>query len=429
MIHARPTLRYTTLSAVYLGVSFLWNSIHPIILPILLLAYGSEATKNTRLGLLTFVGLLLAMVVQPLSGALSDSTRHRLGRRRPWIVAGTLAALLALAGLALARRLWVVAACYLVLQVASNALVGPANALIPDEVAEPKRGLSSGLKNLLDMAGILLAALIAGRLMGGGEGRAALNLALVGAVLAITATLTVCTRAARAAPEPAADALAACDAEPPSLRERLSIHSGGPAGYGRLLISRFWLLLATYLVQSFALYYFRDALALSNPAAAMGSLMTAIGIPMALAALPAGILSERWGRRGLSVAACVLVAAGLGALLGARSLSTIRVLGALVGFGMGTYVSVNWAWATDLVPAREAGKYLGLANLATAGPSALSRLTGPLIDLANGWRNNAGYSLLFALAAASAVLALILTLRIPETRGPRSRRIPTPLAG
>jgi len=103
-------------------------------------------------------------------------------------------------------------------------------------------------------------------------------------------------------------------------------------------------------------------------------------------------------------------------------LAAIRALGAVVGLGMGIFVSVNWAWATDLVSPQEAGKYLGLANLATAGPSALSRLMGPLVDVVNGWRANAGYRMLFTSGAAAAALALYLTLRVPETRGPYAGR-------
>ncbi len=77
------------LNAYWFGLSFMWIGLHPILLPIILLGFADE-TKNTLYGLLTFVGLLVALVTQPLSGALSDYTRHRLGRRRPWMLLGAL---------------------------------------------------------------------------------------------------------------------------------------------------------------------------------------------------------------------------------------------------------------------------------------------------------------------------------------------------
>ena len=77
------------LNAYWVGLSFMWNSLHPIILPAVLLNYVPDAKKNTYLGLLTFLGLILAMVIQPLSGALSDGWKSRFGRRRPLMVLGT----------------------------------------------------------------------------------------------------------------------------------------------------------------------------------------------------------------------------------------------------------------------------------------------------------------------------------------------------
>ncbi len=78
------------LNAYWVGLSFMWNALHPIILPAILLNYVPDAQKNTYLGLMTFVGLMIAMVVQPISGALSDGWVSKWGRRRPLMVIGTL---------------------------------------------------------------------------------------------------------------------------------------------------------------------------------------------------------------------------------------------------------------------------------------------------------------------------------------------------
>jgi MFS family permease len=77
------------LNAYWVGLSFMWNALHPILLPAVLLNYVPDAKKNTYLGLLTFVGLIIAMIVQPISGSLSDRWKSRFGRRRPLAVLGT----------------------------------------------------------------------------------------------------------------------------------------------------------------------------------------------------------------------------------------------------------------------------------------------------------------------------------------------------
>jgi MFS family permease len=205
---------------------------------------------------------------------------------------------------------------------------------------------------------------------------------------------------------------------PLRLRAILRIKLRGHGSYVRLLVTRFAVLLGTYAVQSFALYYVRDAFQMANPARVIGRFMVVIALSVTVAAYPAGVLSERWGRRGLSIAACAMTGIGMILLAFTRDLYAFWFIGALIGLGMGIFSSVNWAWATDLVPRSEAGKYLGLSNLATAGSAATSRLFGPFIDLANAQHANAGYLMLFVLAAAGAFVALVLTTAIPETRPP-----------
>ena len=58
---------------------------------------------------------------------------------------------------------------------------------------------------------------------------------------------------------------------------------------------------------------------------------------------------------------------------------------------MGAFNSANWALATDLVAKGEEARYLGIANMATAGGAALARAIGPAIDFFNGRSAGSGY--------------------------------------
>ena len=122
------------LNAYWVGLSFKWNALHPIILPAVLLNFVPDARKNTWLGLLTFAGLLLAMVIQPVAGAVSDGWASRWGRRRPLIVLGTLFDFVFLALLAWAGGLTWLIVGYIGLQFSSNIAQGPAQGLLPDRV-------------------------------------------------------------------------------------------------------------------------------------------------------------------------------------------------------------------------------------------------------------------------------------------------------
>jgi Na+/melibiose symporter-like transporter len=400
------------LNAYWLGLSFMWNSIHPLILPLLILQLGGLA-PNTAYGMLTFLGLFVALVIQPVSGALSDYSRTRWGRRRPWMVAGTALSILWLFAMVASRSYLGIAISYMGLQLCSNLAHGPAQGLIPDLVPDDRRGVASGIKNLFEMLGVIVASLVISRLVG------ISHTALISATLLISvvlvASLAVTGRGIQEETDPAQAPMV-----PYSLwhqvREVMNIRVREHSGYAKLLASRFCVFLGIYAVQAFAFFYFMDVLEIQAPARAMGSMMTVIGISVLVSVYPAGLLSERWGRKRLSLAACGIVAFGMALLTVLRQPGWIPVLGIVIGIGMGIFNSVNWAWATDLVPASEAGKYLGLSNLATAGSAATSRLFGPLIDLVNRWSPNMGYFVLFAIATLATLVGLWITLRVPETR-------------
>ncbi len=136
-----------------LALSALWGSLHSIILPMRLLDFVAESEKNTYLGLLTLSGLLLAMAVQPVAGAISDRSIFTWGRRRPYILIGTLVAVLLIPGIGLAGSYTAIFITYCLLQVSTNIAQGPFQAFIPDLVPGNKRGLASGVKCLLEIIG------------------------------------------------------------------------------------------------------------------------------------------------------------------------------------------------------------------------------------------------------------------------------------
>jgi MFS family permease len=193
--------------------------------------------------------------------------------------------------------------------------------------------------------------------------------------------------------------------------------------YARLIASRFLILLGIYAVQGFVQYYIRDMLQVPNPAEVTGNLMATIGLALTLLVFPAGLLSDRFGRQPLNLLSGILAALGIFLLAFARSIPSLTLFGGIIGIAMGIFLSVNWAMATDLIPQEQAGKFLGLSNLATAGSGAVSRLAGPLIDGLNALRPGAylGYPALFFLASASTLLGALLILRIHATPKPAPR--------
>jgi MFS family permease len=91
----------------------------------------------------------------------------------------------------------------------------------------------------------------------------------------------------------------------------------------------------------------------------------------------------------------------------------VLVAGAFLGLGTGTFMAANWALGTDLVPAKDAGRYLGISNLAGAGAGIVgSSIGGPLADYFNGIQHGLGYPVVFALYGGLFLLSILLLPKI-----------------
>jgi len=399
---------YIFINVYWFGLAFLWNGLHPIILPAVLIYMVPESLKNTYLGGMTFAGLILAMIIQPLAGALSDRSRSRFGLRRPWMAAGTLASAVILVAMGFSENFWWLLVTYIFLQIASNTAHGPAQGLIPDLVPEERLGTASGFKNLFDMAGLVVASLVAGQLMGNDNPKQAIAVIII--VLLTSAFFTIFTTREKPASE------APPQSSGNSLRELLNFDYKRYPDYARLILSRFLILIGIYTLQSFIQYFISDRLGMPNPAEVTGNLMATIGVAITLIVFPAGAISDRIGRKRLNVISGGLAALGIFLVIFAQNVTHLYIVGAIIGIATGVFVSVNWALAMDLIPGEEAGKYMGLSNLATAGAAAVSRLGGPLIDGVNALQPGAylGYSVLFVLAAIFALSGTLLLQRVQK---------------
>lgn len=399
-----------TLNACWIGISFLWNALHPIILPAVLLNFVPDTQKNTWLGMLTFIGLIVAMIVQPLSGALSDGWRSRWGRRRPLIVIGTLFDLVFLTILGWAGGLTWLFIGYIGLQFSSNIAHGPMQGLLPDHVPQNQLGAASSLKTLMDMSTLIVASLLAGRLMDASTRDATLVLGVVMGVLFVSTSITVLGIRETPSFSSSGSSLA-------ELRRMFRIDFRKHIAYWWLIAERALFLLGIYGVQAFAQYYLQDVLRVPDPPRQTGDLLASITVGLVILVIIGGWLTDRFGAKKVLYAASAVAAIGMFLMLLARDTRTLTLFGLILGGGIGLFLTSNWALANALAPKEEAGKFLGLTNLATAGSGALARLEGPAIDALNAvapgqwW----GYTALFLFGTTCIIASLFLLRRIDET--------------
>jgi Na+/melibiose symporter-like transporter len=397
------------------ALTALWQSLHTIILPLRLLDFVPEAQKNTYLGLLTLSGLFLAMLVQPIAGAISDRSSFRWGQRRPFILIGGVAALLIIPGIGLAGGFAAIFIVYCLLQLASNTAQGPFQAFIPDLVPQDKHGLASGVKALFEIIGgvilVYLASIFMDRYFAGeGSWWLWLVLGILGIVLLGTMIITLITvKETPAIPVGRrASLLAALDQ---TVREVTANRD-----MIWFLASRLLVYMAFATIQQFALYFLRDVIGVTNPAEATARFSIFAVVGMLIVVWPAGYLSDRIGRKPVIVASGLLGALGVAIIALSQQYGTILWAAGIIGMAMGTFNSTNWALATDLVAEGEEARYLGIANMATAGGAALARAIGPAIDFFNSQSPELGYQFMLLVCLAYFIAGSVLITRIKVHR-------------
>jgi Na+/melibiose symporter-like transporter len=402
---------YVKITIFGFATTALWQSLHSIILPQRLLDFVPETQKNTYLGLMTLTGLLLAMLVQPIAGAFSDRSRTKRGRRLPYVLVGGIATLLILPGVGLAGGFAGLFIVYCLLQVSSNVAQGPYQALIPDMVPQEKHGLASGVKALLEIVGGVILVYISSIFIdyyATGEGSGWLWLVLGILALVILGTLIATMITVRENPGGASKRQTSIGAALlQTIREML-----GRREVVWFLASRMLVYMAFTTIQQFALYYLRDVIGVDNPAEATARFLVIAVVGMLIVVWPAGYFADKIGRKPLTLGAGLVGALGIGIIFSSQEYNTILWAAGLIGVAMGAFNSANWALATDLVVKGEEARYLGIANVATAGGAALARVIGPVIDFFNGKRDLLGYNVMLAVCIAYFVIGALLVLKV-----------------
>ncbi len=431
-----PRSRLIALSVYWVAIGYLWQGLHTLILPDLVLQLVGETYKGTALSLMENLGLLMATVWQPVAGAISDHTSTRWGRRHPFILGGTLADIPFLLGIALSGSYWLLAVFYILLQTSSNTAHGPYQALLPDVVPEEQRGEASGYYGVANMAGLLVGVVGVGATYAS-FGRLA-AIASIAAVLVLAMAVTVVF---------VRDDTPAAPGAFPGLRRLLVDTFAQPIrnrDFMWITACRLLVLMGLVGIQTFIFYFFYDTWFQGASAKTISATTTLIGLVIAIssvASLPAGMLSDRIGRRQLVVLSGVLASIGMVGLVFshyvwvpsaildplARLLAVppaavqAMIYGIPIGIGVGAFMSVNWALMTDFIPQAQSASYMGFFNIATAGSGILTRLiAGGLLDYFNAQGSllglKAGYPVVFTLCALWTLAGGVVVLKAREGR-------------
>jgi MFS family permease len=353
-------------------------------------------------GVVLGVGGLAGVVAGPLAGAMSDRTRSRWGRRRPWALGGTWIAAVCLAVAGFAAGPVAVGAAWTGVSVGIAIVSAALTAMIADQLPEAQRGTAASLASSAQAVGIIV-----------GVGTVVVlaltvdvSYLVLGGFIAVVGTL-----AALVLPDPPGHPAATSGRDSGALRS-LRDRDFGWMISGRLVVN-IGNALGTTLLLFFLMY------GLGQGAAAEDNLLMAIVVYtvfVVLASFGSGWWSDRTGRRRMPTVASAMIQALASLLLAfVPSWEMTLVAAALLGVGYGAFMTTGLAFATDLLPdERSHARDLGMVTVS----AALGQLLGPLIGAALVALAG-GFWLLFLAGAVLSVLGGLMTAgareRTPQT--------------
>ncbi len=404
-----------TISAFSFGSTAFAMALGVLVLPLLVLRVGPEEMKNTLLGIMGLAGLAVAMAVQPLTGRMSDRTTSLCGRRAPYIMVGGVAASIGVFLLPVAAGPVALTLALMAVQLCLNIALGPYYALIRDLAPKARRGATSSVKLMADAGGAVVSLVMLAFLLGNYAASQQvvwlwLSLGFISLVLTVSMLWTA-TGVRR---------MGTTDPSTPRAPEEKANLRRTQAGFGWFLGSRFCTFAALGVLQTYAVFFLRDVAGLANPVRTAGLMAAVIGVCVMVVAYPLGRLSDRVGRKGIVTVAIVVGAGGTLALLLARDIPPVLLLGALLGASAGAFFSVSWAMATDMVSAGRTAEHMGIANAAAVGGTALAKMAGPVIDVLNRLGEGLGYSVLLVACSLLFLLGALLLVPVRSERGAAS---------
>jgi MFS family permease len=481
----RPLRRYDiiTINIFYLGLTTLTQTFVPLVLPLLVQQFVGEAQQGTYFGRMRLWALMVALLAQALMGMLSDRTTARWGRRRPFILAGTLIDLVILVAIGFTAQMSgmtgyrVLFVLYVLLQFFSNTAQSAQQGLIPDLVPEEKRGRFSGVKALFEVPiPVVLVSFTIARLIGVGNMWGGLLLLMVVMFITMALAMFVPEQPLTITPPP-------LDWQPflrlllmtgfftgvillmgavvgwvgrwlvgiesllvlvtvmglvglVAMTIAVMVGVGGSAwlsigtAKGRALSSFVWWVISrlAFLVSvtnlgGFVLYFLQGRLGFTRESAAepASEMMMLVGVFILLSALPAGWLVDRVGRKKIVAWSGLIAAVGTGITLFATNLTLVFVGGSIIGIATGVFYTASWALGTSLVPKNEAGRYLGISNLAGAGAGAVGAyIGGPVADFFTRSTPEVpglGYVVIFSIYGVLFLLSTFLLAKVEEPVG------------
>ncbi|MBL8065943.1 MAG: MFS transporter [Chthonomonadaceae bacterium] len=410
-------------SAYWFSTHYKWFILLSLVLPAQVARIVPGGEKNSAWGTVYAIGAVWGAVGPALFGAWSDRFDSKFGHRQPFIVAGALVTVLAIAFMIGANSIPLLVIGYLLLQLGEDIGQGPYAAMMPEIVPPENSGKASAVMNLLQSAARLISGLVyllinkaGAALMWSPTTVMSVVYGVVALVQVLGAGTTVYTvrHVRRRKPVDNSD------------KKAFLVRWLAPwksADFRWVWITRFMSTFAFSTVSTYFLFYLTDMFPklvlfgndLKDPHVAVIVIVLAMSLLGIVGAWWSGMIADRVGRKKLILMSGIAMSSVLVPFALARDFTFLFVLVVPFGVAFGIYVSADWALAMDVLPDKDdAGTQMGVWSMSSTSVQIFAGLAGPLIDFGNrisfGW----GY---MGMIWSAGVVFLVSTLLIRKIKG------------
>lgn len=364
-----------------LSVGLLW-AMNMSLIPMLV---GTVTNSNRMLAALTSMGAFTGIFVQYLAGIISDRSNYKMGKRKPFILGGAIAAAIFIMLLPLFHTYAVMFVVAFLFYFCLNFFQGPYYTLIPEVVDDSKLGLANGFSKIISVLGSGVILITGPMLWDMNHSFPFLAAGFLGIVSVLIGALPV--------------------KENPDKYSKPSSISFDFVKYPsvlKLFISVFFVFLSYGCITPFFVKYCTQQLHFSEGNASTGLFI--LTIAGALFAVPAGILSDKISRRLVLLIGAVIFTVGLGAATFVTTVQSMYLLLSLIGVGFICIQVTIYAILAEIVPPERLGEFMGIMNLfISLSQWIATNIMGVILD-------SKGFGYFFPISSAVMLVAAIVIL-------------------
>ncbi|MFB7739433.1 MFS transporter [Streptomyces sp. NPDC056112] len=365
--------------------------------------------QTTSYSIIAGVGALVAVIANPVFGRLSDRTRSRWGRRRPWIVVGLLGTTAGAALIALTSSLTLLVAGWMIMQCFVNAAVAGMLAIVADRFPERQHGLLGSISGATVTASVMVGTYFIDLF----PTQILPQIGLPVALALVTCALLL--------PVMKEDDTRAEQPQPFGLKDLLGSFAINPRkspDFAWFLVALFLMSISTVGLSTYHVYYMQNQLGI--PAGRLPHILVIWSLLNGLASLVGaplgGWLTDRLNRRKpVFAASAVIGAVSVVIIVISHSINVFLIGSTVEGLSYGILMGMYFAFATATMNDKSTiARDLGVTNIAVTLPFSLVPFLAPFVLRIGGHGDN--YPLLFILGGAVGLLSLPFLLKIRATR-------------